>query len=138
MKRRGNLVQWQDQRLIQIYFNRRGDSLMNSSNNHSSSVLFKVGDHDFPASLSLITCHNLIHFVSLSIIFSGYLYLLCQSFQLSQDVLVSVSSSHGQKRLFGVYVFYLWLILLCRLVVTLFWLISLQFLEICRTHFSCL
>ena len=80
---------------------------MNSSNNQSGSVLFKVGDHDFPASLSLITCHILIHFVSLSIMFSGYLYLLCQSFQLSQDVLVSVSSSHGQKRLFGVYVFYL-------------------------------
>ena len=70
---------------------------MNSSNNQSSSVLFKVGDHDFPASPSLITCHNLIHFVSLSIIFSGYLYLLCQSFQLSQDVLVSVSHHMVKK-----------------------------------------
>ena len=93
---------------------------MNSSNNQSGSVLIKVGDHDFPASLSLIACHILIHFVSLSIIFSGYHYLLCQSFQLSQDVIVSVSSSHGQKRLFGVYVFYLLLILLCQLLVTLF------------------
>ena len=45
---------------------------------------------------------------------------------MSQDVLVSLSSSLGHKRWPGVYVFYLWFILLCKLRVTLFRLISLQ------------
>ena len=51
--------------------------------------------------------------------------LFLRTFQLSQDVLVSLFSSHVQRRLPGFYIFYLRVIFLCQLLETLFCLISL-------------
>ena len=83
----------------------------------------------FHESLSLVafnafvTLPTLSHFISPCNIFSGCFPL---SFQLPQDVFISLFSSHGQKRLLGVYVFYLWMILLCGVLATPFPWISLQ------------
>ena len=63
---------------------------MDSSNNQSGSVLFKVEYHDFPASLSLIACYILIHFVSLSITWpKKAVSCLCILFMI--DLVVSAS-----------------------------------------------
>ena len=78
---------------------------------------------------SPVTCPSFSHFVSQFNIFPRCFPLLIflRSFQLSQDVLVSLLSSHGQMRLPGIYVFFLFMSdLVCWLQVTLFSLISLQ------------
>ena len=102
--------------------------------NQSCAMLFNIGDHDSPSnssprrfqclSLFLLWATLLILPTSFHAVFPCCTFL--QSFQLSQDVLVSLLSLHGQKRLLGIYVFYLRVILLCGLLVTLFHLVSLQ------------
>ena len=53
-----------------------------------------------------------------------------QSIQLSQDVPVSLFLSYGPKNLPGLYVFCLWMILMCLLLITLFFFLFLSSLLI--------
>ena len=79
---------------------------------------------DFSAS---VTHPTYSHFISPSnISFHCCFPVFLQSFQLSQDVLVCLFSSHGQKRLPCVNVFYLWVILFSTSYNILLYLISLQ------------
>ena len=87
--------------------------------NQSDSVLFRRGDHDHPR--ISIPCHfkcncHLSYFEPLC--WSIQIFPCCvflRSLQLSQDVLVLLFSSHDQRRLFGIYIFYLQMILCQRL-----------------------
>ena len=104
----------------------------------------------FHASLSLVafsvfvTRPTLSLFVSPSNIFSRCFPLLHfpSTIFSSHEMFLFLFSSHGHKRLLGVYVVCLRVILLCRLLITLFSLISLQCIRIVaftkEPYFCCL
>ena len=82
----------------------------------------------FHASLSLVVFNDSVtrttsnHFVSTSNTFSCW-FPFCVfpgPFQLSQDVLVSLFSSHGQKRLFGAFLYSFYESSCCSVLVILF------------------
>ena len=119
--------------LIQLQMINAGYKIQTFYNQLGVILFSSVGDHDFLAFLSLVafsasvTLLTLSHFLSASNIFSRSFpsYVFLQSFQLSQDVILSLFSSHSQKRCLGAYIFYLQVIL-CQLLINLFRLISLQ------------
>ena len=78
------------------------------SNNQAPCMLFSVGEHDLPCirisvhlSLLLVSASLLVHPTSFHAVFPCCVFL--RSFQLSQYILVSLSSLHDQKRLLGVH-----------------------------------
>ena len=72
--------------------------------------------HFYPSSYSV----HLSLVLLLSILLVHPLLLFLQLLQLSQDVIVPLLSSYGQKRLLDVYIIYSWGTLLCWLLIILF------------------
>ena len=97
----------------------------------SGTQFFSANDHYLPSSRSLDAYGASItrpSFCTLLVPSASLLVVSCRvslAFQLPQDVSVSLFSSHGQKWLPGVYGPYLWVMLLCQPLLTLFRLISL-------------